>query len=141
MATSVMSSLNLKPSSPFLEKTSASIRGLPSLARSTASFTVEASGVKKIKTDTPYGTGGGMDLRGGVDASGRKPKGKGVYQFADKYGANVDGYSPIWSPEEWSSTGDIYAGGKTGLLIWAVTLGAILLGGALLVYNTSALAQ
>ncbi|KAF9588942.1 hypothetical protein IFM89_017621 [Coptis chinensis] len=31
--------------------------------------------------------------------------------------------------------------GTTGLLIWAVTLGALLLGGALLVYNTSALAR
>jgi len=31
--------------------------------------------------------------------------------------------------------------GKTGLLIWAVTLAGILAGGALLVYSTSALAQ
>ncbi|MGF2531711.1 photosystem II protein PsbR, partial [Ralstonia pseudosolanacearum] len=138
-STVIMSSLNLKPSSPLMEKTSA--RDLPSLARSSSSFTVRASGVKKIKTDTPYGTGGGMSLRNGLDASGRKPKGKGVYQFTDKYGANVDGYSPIYSPEEWSESGDVYAGGKTGLLIWAVTLGAVLLGGALLVYNTSALSQ
>lgn len=34
----------------------------------------------------------------------------------------------------------IYAG-KTGLLLWAITLAGILLGGALLVYNTSALAS
>ena len=140
MATSVMASLNLKPSSPFFEKAVA-VKGVPSLARRRTSFKVEASGVKKIKTDTPYGTGGGMNLRDGLDASGRKPKGKGVYQFTDKYGANVDGYSPIYSPDEWSESGDTYAGGTTGLLIWAVTLGAILLGGALLVYNTSALAQ
>ncbi|KAF5188020.1 Photosystem ii polypeptide protein [Thalictrum thalictroides] len=139
MATSVMASLNLKPS-PFLEK-SVAVKGVPSLARSTSSFRVQASGVKKIKTNTPYGPGGGMNLRDGLDASGRKPKGKGVYQFTDKYGANVDGYSPIYSPEEWSENGDTYAGGTTGLLIWAVTLGAILLGGALLVYNTSALSQ
>ncbi|KAF9588934.1 hypothetical protein IFM89_017613 [Coptis chinensis] len=138
MATSVMASLNLKPS-PFLEK-SAAVRGVPSLARPTSSFKVQASG-KKIKTDSPYGPGGGMNLRDGLDASGRKPKGKGVYQFADKYGANVDGYSPIYSPDEWATTGDTYSGGTTGLLIWAVTLGALLLGGALLVYNTSALAQ
>lgn len=82
-----------------------------------------------------------MNLREGLDASGRKPKGKGVYQFVDKYGANVDGYSPIYSPEEWSPSGDVYVGGTTGLLIWAVTLGALLLGGALLVYSTSALSQ
>lgn len=31
--------------------------------------------------------------------------------------------------------------GTTGLLIWAVTLAGLLAGGALLVYNTSALAQ
>ncbi|KAK3033087.1 hypothetical protein RJ639_036446 [Escallonia herrerae] len=78
MATSVMTSLSLKPSPFTLEKTA--VRGLPSLAK-TSSFKVQASG-----------TGGGMDLRDGKDASGRKPKGKGVYQFVDKYGANVDGY-------------------------------------------------
>ncbi|WP_139161507.1 photosystem II protein PsbR, partial [Acinetobacter baumannii] len=62
-----------------------------------------------------------------------------VYQFTDKYGANVDGYSPIYDTKDWSPTGDVYVGGKTGLLIWAITFSAILLGGALLVYNTSAL--
>ncbi|OVA13088.1 Photosystem II PsbR [Macleaya cordata] len=137
----VMSSLSLKPSSPFQEKLAANIKGIPSLTRHSSSFRVNASGVKKIKTDTPYGTGGGMNLKDGVDASGRKGKGKGVYQFTDKYGANVDGYSPIYTPEEWSPSGDVYVGGTTGLLIWAVTLGGLLLGGALLVYNTSALAQ
>ncbi|XP_010926934.1 photosystem II 10 kDa polypeptide, chloroplastic [Elaeis guineensis] len=138
MATFVMSSLALKPS-PFLERPQA--KGLPSLVRSPSSLKVQASGGKKIQTSTPYGTGGGMNLKNGVDASGRKPKGKGVYQFVDKYGANVDGYSPIYSPEEWSPSGDVYVGGTTGLLIWAVTLAGLLLGGALLVYNTSALAQ
>jgi len=34
----------------------------------------------------------------------------------------------------------IYAG-KTGLVLWAIPLAGILLGGALLVYNTSALAS
>ncbi|CAL1386181.1 unnamed protein product [Linum trigynum] len=138
-ASMVASSLTLKPTSPFIEKASASVAGLPSLTRKT--FKIVASGIKKIKTDTPYGTGGGMDLRGGVDASGRKPTGKGVYQFVDKYGANVDGYSPIYNKDEWAPTGDVYAGGLTGLAIWAVTLLGILAGGALLVYNTSALSQ
>nr|AZQ19285.1 polypeptide precursor of photosystem II [Populus tomentosa] len=115
MASSLMS---LKPA-PFTVKKPS----LPSLSRR-PSFKVEASRSRKSKTDQPYGINGGMDLRGGLDASGRKGKGKGVYQFVDKYGANVDGYS-----------------GTTGLLIWAVTLAGLLAGGALLVYNTSALVQ
>ncbi|MBL2080922.1 hypothetical protein ELI62_32100, partial [Klebsiella pneumoniae] len=92
-AASVMtSSLNLKPS-PLTGLEAKPVRGLPCLVR-TSNFRVQASGGKKIKTNTPYGIGGGMDLRNGLDASGRKGKGKGVYQFVDKYGANVDGYSP-----------------------------------------------
>ncbi|GER48093.1 photosystem II 10 kDa polypeptide family protein [Striga asiatica] len=138
MATTVMSSLSLKPV-PFSVEKSA-VRGLPPLARTTR-FRVVASGVKKIKTDKPYGINGGMALRDGLDASGRKPKGKGVYQFVDKYGANVDGYSPIYNEDEWSPSGDVYVGGKTGLAIWAATLAGLLAGGALLVYNTSALSQ
>ncbi|EEF32429.1 photosystem II 10 kDa polypeptide, chloroplastic [Ricinus communis] len=138
MASSVMASVSLKPS-PFTVQKSSSVRGLPTLSRRT--FRIEASGGKKIKTDKPYGIGGGMELRNGVDASGRKPTGKGVYQFVDKYGANVDGYSPIYNTDEWSPTGDVYAGGATGLAIWAITLAGLLAGGALLVYNTSALAQ
>ncbi|KAG9450303.1 hypothetical protein H6P81_010268 [Aristolochia fimbriata] len=88
MAASVMSSFSLKPS-PLSEKFA--VRGLPSLARP-SSFKIEASGGKKIKTATPYGPRGGMSLKDDLDASGRKPKGKGVYQFVDKYGAKVDGY-------------------------------------------------
>ncbi|CAN1140558.1 Photosystem II 10 kDa polypeptide, chloroplastic [Linum perenne] len=148
-ASMVASSLTVKPNScsPVLEKAKASVGsrsvyGLPILRRSkSSSMTIVASGVKKIKTDTPYGTGGGMNLRNGVDANGRKPTGKGVYQYVDKYGANVDGYSPIYNADEWAPTGDVYAGGVTGLAIWAVTLVGILAGGALLVYNTSALSQ
>ncbi|KAG2679752.1 hypothetical protein I3760_11G065100 [Carya illinoinensis] len=87
------------------------------------------------------GISGGLNYEKGVDASGRKQKGKGVYQFVDKYGANVDGYSPIYDTNDWSPSGDVYVGGTTGLAIWAVTLAGILLGGALLVYNTSALSQ
>ncbi|MCD9638611.1 hypothetical protein HAX54_022697 [Datura stramonium] len=140
MASTVMSSLSLKPTTFTVEKTA--VKGLPSLARSSStSFKVVASGVKKIKTDKPYGINGGMNLRDGLDASGRKPKGKGVYQYVDKYGANVDGYSPIFNEDEWSPSGDVYVGGVTGLAIWAVTLVGILAGGALLVYNTSALSQ
>lgn len=49
MAATVMSSLTLKPSSPFT-----AVKGLPSLPKKT-SFKVSASGGKKIKTDKPYG--------------------------------------------------------------------------------------
>lgn len=52
MATTVMSSLSLKPSAFTAEKSA--VRGLPSLARTT-SFRVQASGGKKIKTDKPFG--------------------------------------------------------------------------------------
>ncbi|XP_030527117.1 photosystem II 10 kDa polypeptide, chloroplastic-like isoform X2 [Rhodamnia argentea] len=137
MAAAAMWSMSLKAPAPFAVERSTSARGLPSLAR-TSQLKVEASG-KKINTAKPYGINGGMVLRDGADASGRK--GKGVYQFVDKYGANVDGYSPIYSPEEWSPSGDVYVGGTTGLTIWAVTLAGLLAGGALLVYNTSALVQ
>jgi len=41
-----------------------------------------------------------------------------VFRFDSKYGANVDGYSPIWSPNEWSETGDEYSGGTLGLVVW-----------------------
>ncbi|XP_054811096.1 photosystem II 10 kDa polypeptide, chloroplastic [Prosopis cineraria] len=139
MASSVMASVSLKPAAFTIEKSA--VRGLPSLSRSSSSFKVVASGGKKIKTDKPYGINGGMNLRDGVDSNGRKGKGKGVYQFVDKYGANVDGYSPIYNTDDWSPSGDVYVGGTTGLAIWAVTLAGLLAGGALLVYNTSALAQ
>ena len=111
-------------------------QGLPPLGRRASSFAVVCS-KKKIKTDKPYGSGAGATAD--ADANGRKGKGKAVYQFVDKYGANVDGYSPIYNEDDWSPTGDVYVGGTTGLLIWAVTLAGILGGGALLVYNTSAL--
>ncbi|KAL3734027.1 hypothetical protein ACJRO7_023387 [Eucalyptus globulus] len=143
MAASVISSVTLKPAAPFAVERSSSARGLPSLARIVSSKSRPAV-ARRSRPTSLMGlscVNGGMSLQDGVDASGRKGKGKGVYQFVDKYGANVDGYSPIYSPEEWSPSGDVYVGGKTGLAIWAVTLGGLLAGGALLVYNTSALAQ
>lgn len=33
-------------------------------------------------------------------------QGYGVYRFANKYGANVDGYSPIYTPDTWSESGE-----------------------------------
>lgn len=138
MSACVMASLALKPSSsPLLQRSK--LGGVRPSAR--PSLVIVAKKAKKVQTAQPYGPGGGVAFKEGVDASGRVAKGKGVYQFADKYGANVDGYSPIYTPEEWSPSGDVYVGGKTGLFLWAVTLAGILLGGALLVYSTSALAS
>ncbi|XP_047061824.1 photosystem II 10 kDa polypeptide, chloroplastic-like [Lolium rigidum] len=139
MGTSAMASMALKPS-PFQFFGKSRLQGIQPSTRS-SSFRVMSKKAKKVKTTQPFGPGGGLELKDGVDASGRQAKGKGIYQFANKYGANVDGYSPIYNPEEWSPSGDYYAGGKTGLLLWVATLAGILLGGALLVYNTSALAS
>jgi len=47
--------------------------------------------------------------------------GMGVYKFADKYGANVDGYSPIFTPDLWSETGDTYKLGTKGLIAWCAS--------------------
>ncbi|KDO53422.1 hypothetical protein CISIN_1g032633mg [Citrus sinensis] len=80
MAASVMaSSLSLKPAPFTVEKSAA--RGLPSLAKT--SFKIVAKG-GKIKTDKPYGVNGGMDLREGLDASGRKAK----YKFLNQQPLN-----------------------------------------------------
>jgi len=119
----------------------AAVQGLPVLRTSKApgSLRVEAS-TKKIVTKEPLGPSGDLKFKRGVDAGGRVPTGKGVYQFTKKYGANVDGYSPIYARDEWSKSGDVYAGGVPGLAIWATLLGGLLLAGAFLVYSTSALA-
>ena len=45
-------------------------------------------------------------------------QGYGVYRYADKYGANVDGYSPIYTPDVWSETGATYNLGVKGLIAW-----------------------
>ena len=45
-------------------------------------------------------------------------QGYGVYRFAKKYGANVDGYSPIYTPDSWSEGGGEYKLGTKGLLAW-----------------------
>jgi photosystem II 10kDa protein len=71
----------------------------------------------------------------------RAGKKYGVYRFADKYGANVDGYSPIYTPDIWAEGGEEYKLGTKGLLAWA-GLVVILLGvGINLVISTSQLGQ
>merc|ERR1712187_114044 len=80
-----------------------------------------------------------MQKKGWVDSQGRQGKGYGVYRFVNKYGANVDGYSPIYSPDEWSEAGDTFSLGTKGLIAWA-GLVLILLGvGVNLVISTSQL--
>merc|ERR1719439_138960 len=97
---------------------------------------------KALKGGAPNtGTSQSMNKKGWVDPQGRKGKGYGVYRFDSKYGANVDGYSPIYTPNEWSATGDTYAGGPKALIAWAGLLGVGLLVGVIAVFNTSALAN
>eukprot|EP00178_Gracilaria_changii_P021343 TRINITY_DN63446_c0_g1_i1.p1 TRINITY_DN63446_c0_g1~~TRINITY_DN63446_c0_g1_i1.p1 ORF type:complete len:130 (-),score=7.95 TRINITY_DN63446_c0_g1_i1:363-752(-) len=80
-----------------------------------------------------------MNSKKYVDASGRPGKGMGVYQFADKYGTNVDGYSPIYSPDEWAESGNEYKLGVRGLLAWAGLLVVLLGVGLNLIIATSEL--
>ncbi|KAK9836325.1 hypothetical protein WJX81_005319 [Elliptochloris bilobata] len=74
-----------------------------------------------------------------VDSQGRKGKGFGVYRYADKYGANVDGYSPIYTPDSWSETGATYNLGTKGLIAWAGLVAVLLAVGATLILSTSQL--
>jgi Photosystem II 10 kDa polypeptide PsbR len=59
-----------------------------------------------------------------LQASGKQVifvlQGFGVYRFAKKYGANVDGYSPIYTPDTWTESGNSYKPGTKGLLAWCV---------------------
>merc|ERR1711977_491120 len=80
-----------------------------------------------------------MNKKGWLDSQGRKGKGYGVYRFANKYGANVDGYSPIYSPDEWSDSGNTFSLGTKGLLAWAGLLLVLLVVGINLVISTSQL--
>mmetsp|Transcript_37298 Transcript_37298/g.51752 ORF Transcript_37298/g.51752 Transcript_37298/m.51752 type:complete len:143 (+) Transcript_37298:109-537(+) len=86
------------------------------------------------------GVSDAMKKKDWTDSQGRKGKGYGVYRFNDKYGANVDGYSPIWTPNDWADTGDSYSPGLLGLAAWLGLLGAGLAVSAYLIYSTSAIA-
>merc|ERR1719408_792472 len=75
-----------------------------------------------------------MNKKGWVDPQGRKGKGFGVYRFANKYGTNIDGYSPIYRPDDWSETGDTFSLGTKGLIAWAGLIVVLLgVGGTLIV--------
>jgi photosystem II protein len=64
-----------------------------------------------------------------------------VYKFQDKYGVNVDGYSPIFTPDTWSEGGAEYKLGAKGLIAWAGLLAVLLGVGISLVVSTSAIGQ
>ncbi|VAI51093.1 unnamed protein product [Triticum turgidum subsp. durum] len=74
MSASVMASLVLKPSpSPLLER--AKLRGARPSARPSL-LIVASKKAKKVQTAQPYGPGGGVVFKEGVDASGRVAKGR-----------------------------------------------------------------
>lgn len=83
----------------------------------------------KARVQHSTGQGADLELRQGVQHDrvfksavillfATCPQGYGVYRFANKYGANVDGYSPIYTPDLWSETGDTYKLGTKGLIAW-----------------------
>merc|ERR1719343_1630813 len=80
-----------------------------------------------------------MGKKGWVDPRGRKGKGFGVYRFANKYGTNIDGYSPIYRPGEWSESGGEFTLGTKGLLAWAALVVVLLGVGINAVIATSSL--
>ncbi|GAY49399.1 hypothetical protein CUMW_118800 [Citrus unshiu] len=95
------------------------------------------------------GINGGMDLREGLDASGRKAKYKFLNQqplnsgelFVYIFAFQIEYRGKVFTNLLTSTVPMLMDTGATGLAIWAVTLAGLLAGGALLVYNTSALAQ
>merc|ERR1712226_887055 len=102
-------------------------------------------GVSSVENDTIrnnlMGVSRYMNKKGWVDSQGRKGKGLGVYRFANKYGANVDGYSPIYTPDDWSESGNTFSLGGKGLIAWAGLLLVLLGVGINLVITTSQIGQ
>lgn len=75
-----------------------------------------------------------------VDAQGSKAKYGGVvYRFGDKYGGNIDEFSPIFLPENRSRSGDVYEPGTLGLAVWFGGFASLLAVGGFAIYSTSAL--
>merc|ERR1719436_98141 len=83
------------------------------------------------------GTSRYMSKKGWVDAQGREGKGYGVYRFANKYGTNIDGYSPIYTPDNWSDSGNTFSLGPKGLIAWAGLVVVLLVAGGSLIFQTS----
>merc|ERR1711998_179889 len=102
-------------------------------------------GVTSVENDTIrnnlMGVSRFMNKKGWIDSQGRKGKGLGVYRFANKYGANVDGYSPIYTPDDWSESGNTFSLGSKGLIACAGLLLVLLGVGVTLVLTPSQLGQ
>jgi photosystem II protein len=100
-------------------------------------------GAKSISDDVVRNNLAGVSRfqskKGWKDPQGREGKGYGVYRFSDKYGANIDGYAPIYQPDEWSDTGNTFTPGVPGLIAWFALVVVLLGVGANLIYSTSQL--
>lgn len=106
---------------------------------------INKQGLNSVKNDVVkknlMGVSSTMKNKNWKDANGRTGKGYGVYKFADKYGANVDGYSPIYTPDTWSESGESYKLGRNGLIAWAGLIVVLLGVGVSLIVSTSAIGQ
>jgi hypothetical protein len=73
-----------------------------------------------VRCSTRFGSVIRCSLRGGPwrQNDGTSPAAVGWCRFANKYGVNVDGYSPIYTPDTWSESGDSYKLGAKGLIAW-----------------------
>mmetsp|Transcript_17519 Transcript_17519/g.24458 ORF Transcript_17519/g.24458 Transcript_17519/m.24458 type:complete len:178 (+) Transcript_17519:94-627(+) len=102
---------------------------------------LKKQGVNSIEDDSVranlQGRSKAMDSPKWVDPQGRKGRGLGVYRFQNKYGANVDGYSPIYTPDIWSDSGNSYKLGSNAIAAWLVVLLCLFAVGANLIYTTS----
>merc|ERR1711976_48054 len=78
-----------------------------------------------------------MGKKGCTDPQGRQGKGFGVYRFANKYGTNIDGYSPIYAPDDWSDSGNTFSLGTKGLIAWAGLVVILLAVGGNLIVSSS----
>mmetsp|Transcript_13561 Transcript_13561/g.29951 ORF Transcript_13561/g.29951 Transcript_13561/m.29951 type:complete len:141 (-) Transcript_13561:350-772(-) len=118
-------------------------KALKPVASGFAKTDIKKVGLESIKDDTVRenlkGRSRYMKDKNWRDSQGRKGKGYGVYRFEDKYGANVDGYSPIYTPDQWTESGDSYKLGTKGLIAWAGLVLVLLGVGVNLVISTSAL--
>eukprot|EP01025_Chloroclados_australasicus_P035544 TRINITY_DN361_c0_g1_i4.p2 TRINITY_DN361_c0_g1~~TRINITY_DN361_c0_g1_i4.p2 ORF type:complete len:236 (-),score=15.86 TRINITY_DN361_c0_g1_i4:159-866(-) len=110
-----------------------------------AKVDIKKQGLNSVKNQSVQrnlmGVSDAMKSKDWKDASGRKGKYGGVYRFEKKYGANVDGYSPIYTPDIWSESGEEYKLGAKGLLAWAGLIVVLLGVGINLVISTSQLGQ
>lgn len=106
--------------------------------RSEVDKSSKAKGAQKIIGYKGSGQKGSAPM---VDAQGRKARFNGVvYRYADKYGGNIDEFSPIFTPETRSQTGDTYEPGLLGIAVWFAGFASLLAVGAFSIYSTSALA-